>query len=46
MICVESSGDGAPPPPIPRIDPRSTGWWPSIDLETTRRLTRGSNPRG
>ncbi len=28
----------------PADDPRSTGWWPSLDLETTRRLTRGSKP--
>ncbi len=25
-------------------DPRSQGWWPSLDLETTRRLTKGSRP--
>jgi putative heme-binding domain-containing protein len=28
----------------PAGDPRSRGWWPSLDLETTRRLTRGSRP--
>jgi putative heme-binding domain-containing protein len=25
-------------------DPQSQGWWPSLDLETTRRLTQGSRP--
>ncbi len=28
----------------PGDDPQSQGWWPSLDLETTRRLTRGSRP--
>ena len=25
-------------------DPQLQGWWPSLDLETTRRLTKGSRP--
>jgi putative heme-binding domain-containing protein len=25
-------------------DPQSQGWWPALDLETTRRLTKGSRP--
>ncbi len=25
-------------------EPRSKGWWPSLDLETTRRETKGSRP--
>ncbi len=28
----------------PGADPQSRGWWPALDLETTRRLTRGSAP--
>lgn len=26
------------------LPPNWSGWWPSLDLETTRRLTRGSKP--
>ncbi len=28
----------------PGAEPRSRGWWPALDLETTRRQTRGSAP--
>jgi putative heme-binding domain-containing protein len=28
----------------PGADPRSSGWWPALDLETSIRLTRGSRP--
>ena len=28
----------------PGEEPRSKGWWPSLDLETTRRQTKGSRP--
>ena len=28
----------------PGADPRSSGWWPALELETTIRLTRGSRP--
>ena len=28
----------------PGDEPQLQGWWPSLDLETTRRLTRGSRP--
>ncbi len=28
----------------PGDDPRVQGWWPALDLEATRRLTKGSRP--
>ena len=28
----------------PADEPRAKGWWPSLDLETTKSLTRGSRP--
>ncbi len=31
-------------PDDPAAGPKWSGWWPSLDLDTTRRLTRGSRP--